>query len=151
LNFSYMSVHCTRWRFISHSSYVHFNLFCSLRNKPLYDEYVLIIYSVQREVPTYKNVLVTFNSNTAREGRPKGRSGTMLEQLPWMLYTWVQFWHYWVFLQESSAPTEVVSAGRLQLQRERVTKLWLLWVRKLWLLIGTKLMKDVQYGGVEIL
>jgi hypothetical protein len=35
----------------------------SLRNKPLYDEYVLIIYSVQREVPTYKNVLVTFNSN----------------------------------------------------------------------------------------
>jgi hypothetical protein len=33
-----------------------------LRNKPLYDEYVLIIYSVQREVPKYKNVLVTFNS-----------------------------------------------------------------------------------------
>jgi hypothetical protein len=60
LNFSYMSVHCTRWRLFL--IVVMFTFTCSdLRNEPLYDEYVLIIYSVQREVPSYKNVLVTFN------------------------------------------------------------------------------------------
>jgi hypothetical protein len=37
------------------------NMFYSVRNKPLYDEYVFIIYSAQMEVLTYENVLVTFN------------------------------------------------------------------------------------------
>jgi hypothetical protein len=41
---------------------IHTAMFYSVRNKPLYGEYVFIIYSVQMEVLTYESALVTFNN-----------------------------------------------------------------------------------------
>jgi hypothetical protein len=41
--------------------YCNMYMFYPVRNKPLYGEYVLIIYSAQMDVPTYESVLVTFN------------------------------------------------------------------------------------------